>query len=692
VLVAILEREPDWVALPAVTPTAIRTLLQRCLKKDPRQRLHHIADARFTIEEALAVPGPAFDSAQAKQDPGLHSEAARQPTRAAWRRTLPLGLALASFALGAGLVWSLMRARETPLREPQYLSLMLPPGQELTPSAIAVSPDGRDIVYSAVAEEGPPGPEGNQVRLYHRRLSESTSRALPGTERGWAPSFSPDGRWVSFASPGDRARKKIALAGGGPVVLTETAPWVMSSGPGRWTADGRIVFGDINGPLWQVPAAGGDPEMAVPREAMASDDVGMIWPVPVGNGFVFHANAAPRPPRLVAWADGQRRVLFKDGTYPQLAGTGRLVYLRRGGENQVDLVAVVLDPESLQLGGEPVVVFSFEGTQVTYSISPAGTLVYRPPPAAPRPLQFAWLARPERPRPQTPPASRATTSIGIRAPRLSPDGRQIIYGLSATRENQVLVIDLATGGTRIAIAGQSFWAMWSHDGRRIIYQEASGKDGAYRLARRPADGSAPGEGLTESRGWQQPQAVTRDGRFLVYQETGGLGAKGPFELSFDLWLLPLSPRGDPRPLLRTPASEKLAHLSADERWMAYVSDETGRDEVWARAFPDGQTAIRVSDGGGTEPLWAPDGRTLYYRDTSGARLFAVPVAPGTVPQFGAPSVTSGYWVEGSPFGRMYDASPDGVLLMLAAQTYGRELGVVFNLDEVIRRKMAEVKR
>jgi Tol biopolymer transport system component len=283
-------------------------------------------------------------------------------------------------------------------------------------------------------------------------------------------------------------------------------------------------------------------------------------------------------------------------------------------------------------------------------------------------------------------------SAAIRAPRLSPDGRQILYGLTRGPENQVVVVDLASSGTRIAITGKGFWAMWSHDGRRIIYQEPSGKEGGYGLAWRLADGSAPGERLTESRGWQQPQAVTRDGRFLVYQETGGLGAKSPLDQTFDLWLLPLSPRGEPRPLLRTPASEKLPHLSADERWMAYVSDETGQDEVWVRAFPDGQTAIRVSDGGGTEPLWAPDGRTLHYRDTSGTRLFAVPVTIGATPQFGAPSVTSGYWVEGSPFGRMYDASPDGALLMLSAQTYGRELGVVLNFDEVIRLKLAEAKK
>jgi hypothetical protein len=122
--------------------------------------------------------------------------------------------------------------------------------------------------------------------------------------------------------------------------------------------------------------------------------------------------------------------------------------------------------------------------------------------------------------------------------------------------------------------------------------------------------------------------------------------------------------------------------------MAYVSDDSGRAEIWVRPFPDGASAIQVSQDGGTEPVWAPDGRTLYYRDATGMRLFAVPVTLGTVPRFGTPTVRSGLWAPARPFGRLYDIMPDDTLLMLPAPTLGRELHVVFNFDEVIRRKMA----
>ncbi len=257
-----------------------------------------------------------------------------------------------------------------------------------------------------------------------------------------------------------------------------------------------------------------------------------------------------------------------------------------------------------------------------------------------------------------------------------------------------MIVDLPSRVTRVLATGRHYWAAWTPDGRRVIYQESPDSPEGSGMSWKPADSSAGAERLTRSKSWQQPQVVTRDGRYLVYQETGGLGTQdATLAENYDLWLLPLEPRGEPRPLLRTKANERLPHVSADQRWMAYVSDETGRAEVWVRAFPEGTAAIQVSQDGGTEPVWAPDGGTLYYRDAAGLRLFAVPVSAGAVPQFGTPVVTSGFWEPGYPYGRMYDIAPDGgSLLMLPAMTQGRELHVVLNFDEVIRRKMAEATK
>jgi hypothetical protein len=212
---------------------------------------------------------------------------------------------------------------------------------------------------------------------------------------------------------------------------------------------------------------------------------------------------------------------------------------------------------------------------------------------------------------------------------------------------------------------------------------------------KPADGSTAPERLTSSKVWQQPQFVTRDGRFLIYQEGGAIGTRDAAGAdNYDLWLLPLSPRGEPKPLLQSKANERLPSLSPDGRWLAYVSDETGREEIWVRAFPpEGSAAIQVSQSGGTEPVWAPSGDTLYYRDAAGMRLYAVPVTHGSVPQFAAPTVRNGRWLGLMPFGRQYDITPDGrALLFLAEPTHGRELRVVFNFNQVILRKMAEARK
>jgi Tol biopolymer transport system component len=266
-----------------------------------------------------------------------------------------------------------------------------------------------------------------------------------------------------------------------------------------------------------------------------------------------------------------------------------------------------------------------------------------------------------------------------------------MYGqaLSPT-DRRLVVADLATRASRTIAAGPYSWFTWHPDGRRVVYQEGPDSPGGAGMSWKPIDGSVSAERLTSSRVWQQPQVVTRDGRFLVYQEGGGIGTRDATAAdNYDLWLLPLAPRGEPRPLLKTKANERLADLSPDQRWMAYVSDETRRDEVWVRAFPEGDAVVQVSQEGGTEPLWAPDGRTLYYRDWSGTSLHAVPVTVGAVPQFGTPVVTRGSWSQGLPFGRRYDVDPvSGALLLQNASTQGREIRVVLNFDEVIRRKMA----
>jgi serine/threonine protein kinase/Tol biopolymer transport system component len=717
-LAQILEREPDWAKLPSATPPAIRTLLQRCLKKDPRQRLHNIADARFTIEEALAAPGSAFDSAQAKQDPGLHNQrgdpglhdqrrdpglhndpvggataaaTGRAASRPVWRHPLPLGLALLALALGAALAWALGRAPDTGSGDPTHVSIALPPGLALTRWAHAISPDGRHVVYSAIPEQGSPRPDSDVSRLFHRDLASGESQLLPGTEGAGAAFFSPDGGSVAFASLFDLKLKKIALGGGGPSPVVDVSTSNLEY-PGAWTSTGHILFGDRVGPLRRVPEAGGAVEIVVPRTALEADEQGMTWPAPVPGGPGTILNTRVEFGVVAVYADGQRRTLLRDAFQAQFSPTGHLLFWRAADAAQVDLWAVGFDRTRFELTGSPVSVLSIPGTsRLSFHMSRSGTLVYRTEDAEYPGGRLRWESLDGRPSlrqlPEPPPnVSR------VSGPRVSPDGRSVLYHETAgPNDLRLLVVDIGTGTRRILATGQNFWAIWTPDSRRVIYQVPPSEPGGAGIVWKPADGSAGAERLTTSKSWQQPQIVTPDGSALIYQETGGLATRDTsLEDNYDLWLLPLSPGGEPRPLLRSKDNEKLPYLSRDGRWLAYVSDETGREEVWVRAFPpEGSAPIRVSQSGGTEPVWAPDGKRLYYRDASGLRLFAVPVTYGTVPQFAAPTVRNGRWYGGMPFGRLYDITPDGgALLCFGEPIMGRELRLIFNFDEVIRRKMA----
>jgi Tol biopolymer transport system component len=678
VLAQILEREPDWTALPAPVPATVRALVQRCLKKDSRHRLHDIADAKFVLEDALATRSGSAG--------GVSEAAMPRLSRPIWSHPLPVGLAVIALMAGVGLIWSLARTPAAISGEPQYLSLMLPPDQEMVLGGLEISPNGEDIVYSAVADEGPPGPEGNVVRLYHRRLNEPAARALPGTEHAWNLAISPDSAWLAFTSKADLKLKKIALSGGGTVDLADV-PWFASpqgSDRGSWSETGHILVPDGLGPVRRYPASGGEGEIVVPRGVLQPPEQGTNSALALtpGAGTLFTNQTMSR---ISVWLDGQRRELpLKGAIRPRLFGP-YLLFWRPSGTGQNDLAAVRFDRDRGETLGEPVSLWTDGVGTTPYNVSSSGTLVHRSTRAGGRPRQLTWLARGGGAVPKLAPDLLSVLNTF----RLSPDGRRLLLvGGNPGRAVGVMVADLESGATRVVAPPPAVLSIWMADSRRLIYQVGPAAEGGAGLFETPIDGSAPAKRLTTSKVWQQPQVVTGDGRYLVYQEAGGLGTPlSEGEDNFDLWLLPLEPPGPPRPLLETSANERLAHVSPDSRWMAYVSDKSGRDEIWVRAFPEGAAEIQVSREGGTEPVWAPDGTTLYYRDRTGSRIYAVPVTSGAVPQFGNATVTSGHWQAGPAFNRLYDIHPNNSLLMMLPETFGREIKVVLNFDEVVRRKM-----
>jgi dipeptidyl aminopeptidase/acylaminoacyl peptidase len=451
----------------------------------------------------------------------------------------------------------------------------------------------------------------------------------------------------------------------------------------------------MTGPIAQVSASGGAIQTPVPRSAILAAETGMRFPTRTRDGGALLFVPLRPGGGLAAWVANERRELLRAAFQPQITRDGQLLFLRRVNARQVDLCAVAIDQAHASLSGEPVPVLSLDASGGSgYAMAADGTLVYKAAQGGIYQAPHTWVSVGQSS--ATPPGTPREDVVVGAAARVSPDGQHVVFASGDSA--RIHVLDLA-GGTRSVVvpAGPVWWPIWSHDGRRIIYTAGPAFPGGAGLFWKRIDGSGPAERLTTSPLLQQmAEAVTGDGRFLVYSEIESGTAEASErsrDTRSDLWVLPLTPRGQPRPLVQTKANEGKASISPDGRWLAYTSDETGRSEVWVRPFPDGTVATQASPDGGTEPLWAPDGRTLYYRDSGGMRLLALPVASGPVPQFGVPVARIGHWNPPVPSARLYDITPDGsALLIPPAPTYGRDLGLILHFDEVIRRKLADGRK
>jgi serine/threonine-protein kinase len=631
-LAAVLRAEPDWSALPAAAPALVRSLLRRCLQKDPDRRLHDIADARIEIEEALAEP--AAESAPVS---------AGKPR---FRQAAPLS-GLAGLVLGALLVRVLLSqpASSTPAHGwyPKRLSVALPPGFEVDDlandnNALAISGDGRRLVFG-VADTG-------GVKLYVRDLDQLEPGFFGGTGDNFPsdPFLSPDGQWLGFYS---KAKLwKAPIQGGGPTLLCD-APWVQGA---SWGEDGTLLFAPSNvGGLARLPAAGGKAKTVAEPDA-AKGEVSYRWPqiLPGGKDAVFTVMGASgeKTIALLSLETGRWRPLFKDGTRPRYAA-GHLFFVRGSSLLVVPFVPPWRDPVAPPV---PVLenVWASSSTGFAYlDVSANGSLVY----VAKREEGQARLVWADR-QGGTQPLSR--TEQPYRTFALSPDGLRLA-ATTAGRDQGVWVCDLKRDAWNRLTDEPCDSVRWSRDGKRLAF--AAGRTGAKNAYWMPADGSGPAEQLTQGAGWQLPAFFSPDGAALAYEEltTGG----------FDLILLPLQGDRRPKPFLATQFNERFVSLSPDGRWFAYQSDESGDSAVYVRRYDGTGGKWRVAPAIGVAPIWARSGRELFYRD--GQKMMVVPVK--TEPDFSAGSPQLLFEFP-SPF-LNFDVAPDGrrfAMLMPTRQT------------------------
>jgi Tol biopolymer transport system component/predicted Ser/Thr protein kinase len=592
-LAAVMMKEPDVSALPPL-PAGVRSVIARCLTKDPRQRLRDIGEARIALEERQLA---AAETAAAPATPAtLPAPAARRPL--VWM--------IAAGALGLGLAaLAYVHFREKPAELPGVRFSMMPPDKTVftlsvaAPASAIVSPDGKRIVFSATSADG-------RSQLWVRSLDALTAQPLPGTEGGTAAFWSPDSRTVGFQAEGKL--KKIDASGGPPLTLTD-APNLRG---GSWSQEGVVVFAPAqNSTLMRVSAAGGAATEATKFDAARHESTHRFpWFLPDGRHFLFAAGGTGGDRQhvtvRVGSLDSQDSKVLLEADSNAIYSQGYVLFLRAD-----TLMAQPFDAKKLALTGEaaPLAehvqhVFTTPSTYYgLFSASASGLLAFESGPELSN-IRLTWMDR----------NGKRLSTVGDPTNfgdlRLSPDQKSAAVAVTEGNNTDIWIYELARGlRTRFTFdPAAERQAAWSRDGRSIVF--SSNRKGHYDLYRKNADGTGAEELLYADNLEKDPDAISPDGKFLLYT------ASGDPKNGDDIWVLPLAAGGKPYPLVQTPFNEADSRFSPDGRWVSYSSNESGRFEVYVIPFSPGGGATggkrQVSVAGGGIARWSSDGKVLFY--------------------------------------------------------------------------------
>jgi Tol biopolymer transport system component len=600
VMAAILEKDPPSMSdLQPMTPPALERLVRTCLAKDPEQRLQSARDVKLQLEWI----GEAGSRAGA---PAVVVRHRKNREKLAW--AVSGVFAIAAAALGVGFVLRAPKP-ESPVR----FQFVLPEGMSVV-QAPRISPDGQDLAFSATGADG-------KSQIWIRSLSALDPRPVSGTEGAtFRPFWAPDSRHIAFIAGGKL--KRVDISGAPPQTLCD-AP---TGADGSWGKDGVILFdGQTGDPIRRVPASGG-----IPQDVVKGEDGGSVgWPyfLPDGRHFLYFEFGGGRGGGriMVAGLDpkDKPKPLVAADSLAEYARPGHLLYVKEG-----TLVAQPFDPSTLAVAGEPVPVAEQIGTTANgladFSVSDDGVLVYRS--GGSSDSRLVWVDRSGKEVADvSEPAEYGSTS-------LSPDDTRLAVSIRDPRSDKsdLWVRDLKRGVTsRLTFdAGNDGDPVWSPDGTRIVFSsEPKGSSGLYV---KDASGTGPASELWSCGDKVVPNDWSRDGRYLAVNR---LTAK----TSWDIWVFPMDRKAQPFAFVAGPFVEVLPVFSPDGRYVAYMSNETGRFEIYIRQFPGPGGKWQVSANGGTEPHWSSDGKTVYFHSLD-AKVMAVPVETGASFSAGVPQV------------------------------------------------------
>jgi serine/threonine-protein kinase len=529
---------------------------------------------------------------------------------------------------------------------------------------VAFSPDGTRLVYVA-------GP-GGSTQLYLRQIDQFESTPIPGSEGGSGPFFSPDGQWLGFFA--NNRLKKVSLKGGAPLILCNASPVTRGA---SWGPDDTILFiGAHSEGISRISASGGKPQVVTTPNAQQGE-VGHYWPeiLPGGKQVLFTIATAENFDEayivVQSLETGARQTLVRGGSYAHYVPTGHLVYIRAGS-----MMAVTFDLSQLKVTGTPVpvidrVLVAPESGAGHFSFSNSGSLVYASGDAAVTGRSLLWVDR----RGATRPLSDIQRQF--HNPSLSPEGHRLavmIYGIS----QDVWIYEFSRGTlTRLTFDGSEDWGpIWTPDGKRVAF--TSVKPGDFpNVFWKPADGTGTEEQLTTGKNPKFTGSWSHDSKTLAFS---AFGLEGDSSTGTDIWILSLEGDHQPRPFLRKTFTEYGPEFSPDGHWLAYVSNESGRNEVYVQPFPGPGAKRQISTEGGTSPVWARNGRELFYRHDD--KMMAVVIS--LQPEFtaGAPRLlfAGKYEEPGLPDEpRNYDVTPDGqrfVMIKMSEPSAPSQLNIV----------------
>jgi serine/threonine protein kinase/Tol biopolymer transport system component len=636
-MAAILERDPPLLStIQPLTPPALDHVVQTCLAKDPDDRWQ---TAREVLRELTWTAD--------RLAHGLEGRDA-QLASPRWRRPVPLvaaGLVGAVAALVASASVWMMRPTASPASSGvARLTIALPSGDQvvtlkagggLQTPALALSPDGRLLVYVGIRD-------GRQ-QLYVRSLDSLESRPITGTDGATNPFFSPDGQWVGFFAQGKL--RKVSVIAGAVQVLCEAS---IAMG-GSWGPDNSIYFAATNiSGLSKVSASGGTAE-AITKLDRSKGEVSHRWPqvLPGGKALLFTVWTGPgsdeREIDAQSLDSGQRHVLVRGGDTGRYVPTGHLVYARADADA---LMAVPMDLARLEVSGAPATlpeeVLSWgEGAQ--YAVSDVGILLFLPGNAQRFERRLVWVDRKGTVEPLPAPARPYNN------PAISPDGRRAVVDIEGGTWGTWIYDFSRTTLTPLSTRGSSQAPIWTPDGKRVAYRGT--RTGFRNVFWKAVDSASEEERLTTKEGTSQtPGSFSSDGNWLAFSELSqATGA--------DIWVLRMDDHTS-QPFLATRFAEGNPRFSPDGRWLAYVSDESGRPEIYVQPFPATGDKWPISTDGGTEPVWSRTGRELFY--VNGDTLMAVDIT--TQPTFAARSprlLFQGRYGLSPTASSGYDVSPDG---------------------------------